>query len=129
MKKFLILIVVGLFFPTLQAQETTPEDALRYAVENLTGTARYRAMGGAFGAIGGDLSAINQNPAGSIFFANNFATFTGSCYNTKNTSRYFGTTRNNNDNSFYLNQAGVVFVFKDNNPKNYLKKITLALNY
>lgn len=129
MKKILILIVVGLFFPTLQAQETTPEDALRYAVENLTGTARYRAMGGAFGAIGGDLSAINQNPAGSIFFANNFATFTGSSYNTKNTSRYFGTTRSENDNSFDLNQAGVVFVFKDNNPKNDWKKITLALNY
>ena len=129
MKKFLILIVVGLFFPTLKAQETTPEDAIRYAVENLTGSARYRAMGGAFGAIGGDLSAINQNPAGSIFFANNFATFTGSSYNTKNTSRYFGTTRNNNDNSFDLNQAGVVFVFKDNNPKNDWKKITLALNY
>jgi hypothetical protein len=129
MKKILILIVVGLFFPTLQAQETNPEDALRYAVENLTGTARYRAMGGAFGAIGGDLSAINQNPAGSIFFANNFATFTGSSYNTKNTSRYFGTTRSENDNSFDLNQAGVVFVFKDNNPKNDWKKITLALNY
>ena len=86
-------------------------------------------MGGAFGAIGGDLSAINQNPAGSIFFANNFATFTGSSYNTKNTSRYFGTTRSENDNSFDLNQAGVVFVFKDNNPKNDWKKITLALNY
>ena len=129
MKKFLILIVVGSFFPTLQAQETTPEDALRYAVENLTGSARFRGMGGAFGAIGGDLSAINQNPAGSIFFVNNFATFTGSSYNTKNTSRYFGTTRNNNDNSFDLNQAGVVFVFKDNNPKNDWKKITLALNY
>ncbi|WP_396139910.1 OmpP1/FadL family transporter [Flavobacterium sp.] len=129
MKKFLILIVVGLFFPTLQAQETTPEDALRYAVENLTGSARFRAMGGAFGAIGGDLSAINQNPAGSIFFANNFATFTGSSYNSKNTSRYFGTTRSENDSSLDINQAGVVFVFKDNNPKNDWKKITLAINY
>lgn len=129
MKKFLIIIFVGLFFPTLQAQETTPEDALRYAVDNLTGSARFRGMSGAFGAVGGDLSAINQNPAGSIFFANNFATFTGSSYNTKNTSRYFGTTRSENDSSLDINQAGVVFVFKDNNPKNDWKKITLALNY
>jgi hypothetical protein len=129
MKKFLILIVVGLFFPTLQAQETTPEDALRYAVENLTGSARFRGMSGAFGAVGGDLSAINQNPAGSIFFANNFATFTGSSYNTKNTSRYFGTTQSDNDSSLDINQAGVVFVFKDNNPKNDWKKFTVALNY
>jgi hypothetical protein len=129
MKKYITIIIAGLTFSALRGQETTPEDALRYAVENLTGSARYRGMGGAFGAIGGDLSAINQNPAGSIFFANNFATFTGSSYNTKNTSRYFGTTRSENDSSLDINQAGVVFVFKDNNPKNDWKKFTIALNY
>jgi len=129
MKKYIIIIIAGLTFSALRGQETTPEDALRYAVENLTGSARFRGLSGAFGAVGGDLSAINQNPAGSIFFANNFATFTGSSYNTKNTSRYFGTTKSENDNSLDINQAGVVFVFKDNNPKNDWKKITLALNY
>ncbi len=129
MKKLLSFIIAGLSFSALHAQETTAEDALRYAVENLTGSARFRGMGGAFGAVGGDLSAINQNPAGSIFFANNFATFTGSSYNSKNISRYFGTTRNENDNSFDLNQLGVVFVFKDNNPKNDWQKFTVALNY
>ena len=129
MKKLLSIIIAGLSFSALQAQETTAGDALRYAVENLTGSARFRGMGGAFGAVGGDLSAINQNPAGSIFFVNNFTTFTGSSYNSKNVSRYFGTTRNENDNSLDLNQAGVVFVFKDNNPKNDWKKFTVAFNY
>ena len=129
MKKYITIIIAGLTFSVLRGQETTPEDALRYAVENLTGSARFRGMSGAFGAVGGDLSAINQNPAGSIFFANNFATFTGSSYNAKNTSRYFGTTRSENDSSLDINQAGVVFVFKDNNPKNDWKKITLAINY
>lgn len=129
MKKLLSIIIAGFSFSALQAQETTADDALRYSVENLTGSARYRAMGGAFGAVGGDLSAINQNPAGSIFFNNNFATFTGSSYNSKNTSRYFGTTRTENDNTFDLNQAGVVFVFKDNNPKNDWKKFSVAFNY
>jgi hypothetical protein len=129
MKKLLFIIIAGFSFSALQAQETTAEDALRYAVENLTGSARFRGMGGAFGAVGGDLSAINQNPAGSIFFANNFATFTGSSFNSKNSSSYMGTTRNDNDNSLDLNQAGVVFVFKDNNPKNDWKKFTVALNY
>jgi hypothetical protein len=129
MKKLLSIIISGLSFSALQAQETTAEDALRYAVENLTGSARFRGMSGAFGAVGGDLSAINQNPAGSIFFNNNFATFSGSSYNSKNISRYFGTTRTENDNSLDLNQAGVVFVFKDNNPKNDWKKFTVAFNY
>ena len=96
MKKYLTIIIAGLSFSAIQAQETTPEDALRYAIENLTGSARYRGMGGAFGAVGGDLSAINQNPAGSIFFNNNYATFTGSSYNTKNISRYYGTTTKDN---------------------------------
>jgi hypothetical protein len=37
---------------------------LRYSQDNLNGTARFRAMG-AFGALGGDLSSLNVNPAGS----------------------------------------------------------------
>ena len=129
MKNYLLIIIAVLASSALQAQETTPDDALRYAVENLTGTARFRGMSGAFGAIGGDLSSINQNPAGSIFFNNNYATFTGASYNSKNISNYYGTTTKDNNNSLDLNQAGVVFVFKDNNPKNDWKKFTVALNY
>lgn len=128
-KKYLLLMLAGLGTSVLQAQETTPTDALRYGVENLTGSARFRGMAGAFGAVGGDLSAINQNPAGSIFFTNNYATFTGSSYNSKNISRYYGTKTKDSDSSLDLNQAGVVFVFKDNNPKNDWKKFTIALNY
>lgn len=129
MKKQILIILIGLTISTLKAQETTPEEALRYAVENLTGSARFRGMSGAFGAVGGDLSSINQNPAGSIFFNNNYATFTGASYNSKNISRYYGTSTKENDSSLDLNQAGVVFVFKDNNPKNNWKKFTIALNY
>ena len=129
MKNYLLIIIAVLASSALQAQETTPEDALRYAVENLTGSARFRGMSGAFGAVGGDLSSINQNPAGSIFFNNNYATFTGTSNNTKNISRYYGTKTKDNDNSLDLNQAGVVFVFKDNNSKNDWKKFTIELNY
>lgn len=39
-------------------------DAYRLSENQLRGTARYVAMGGAFGALGGDLSAINYNPGG-----------------------------------------------------------------
>ena len=129
MKKYLTIIIAGLSFSVMQAQETTPEDALRYAVENLTGSARFRGMSGAFGAVGGDLSAINQNPAGSIFFNNNYATFSGTSFNTKNNSAYYGNGTRDKDNSIDINQAGVAFVFKNNNPKNDWKKFTIALNY
>ena len=129
MKKYISIFIAVLAFSVLKAQETTPEDALRYAVENLTGSARFRGMGGAFGAIGGDLSAINQNPAGSLFFNNNYATVTASINNSKNSSLYNGTRKKNNDSSLDLNQAGVVFIFNDNSGKTDWKKIALAFNY
>lgn len=40
------------------------EDIVRYSVTTNTGTARSSAMGGAFGALGGDLSSFSTNPAG-----------------------------------------------------------------
>lgn len=39
-------------------------DALNFTQTDLKGTARYMSMGGAFGALGGDLSAITKNPGG-----------------------------------------------------------------
>ena len=114
---------------TIQAQETTVNDALRLAVDNITGTARYRSMSGAFGAVGGDLSSINQNPAGSIFFNNNLATLSLSYNGIRNNSLYFGTQTKENDNTLDLNQAGVVWVFDNRNSNDDWKKFTFALNY
>ena len=46
-------------------------DALLLSGENSQGTARFESMGGAFGALGGDLSSININPAGSSVYNDN----------------------------------------------------------
>ncbi|RKS01974.1 MULTISPECIES: OmpP1/FadL family transporter [unclassified Flavobacterium] len=130
MKKYLLLLCIGMSFSNVQAQETTPDDVIRLAVDNLTGTARFRGMSGAFGAVGGDLSAINVNPAGSIFFNNNFATISGSVYNAKNKSRYFGTSTNDTDSTLDINQAGAIFIFKNGaDSKSDWKKIAIGLNY
>jgi hypothetical protein len=127
MKKYLFLLLTGFTFSVAQSQEIT--DAMRYAQDNLNGTARFRAMGGAFGALGGDLSAINVNPAGSAIFANNQVAITLSTYDTKNNSNYFGTSTTEKDNSFDLNQAGGVFVFNNGNPNSDWKKFALSVNY
>jgi len=42
----------------------TEADVVRYSVTTNTGSARASAMGGAFGALGGDLSMVGVNPAG-----------------------------------------------------------------
>ena len=128
MKKILLSLLIGGSFAA-NAQETTMNDALRYGVENLNGTARFRAMGGAFGAIGGDLSSLNSNPAGSSIFNYNQATISLTSFNKSNTADYFGTNRNKTENTQDINQLGAVFVFNDHNAKSGWKKFALGLNY
>ena len=127
MKKYLSIIIAALSISAVQSQEIS--DALRYAQDNLNGTARFRAMSGAFGALGGDLSSINVNPAGSAIFVTNQFGATISNYNIKNKSNYFGTTNSENNTSFDLNQAGAVFVFVNTDQKSDWKKFTVAVNY
>lgn len=127
MKKIILLLLIGFTFINVEAQQIS--DALRYAQDDITGTARYRAMSGAFGALGGDLSALNVNPAGSAIFINNFSSVTLSNDNKKNKSNYFGTQTDAQDSSTDLNQLGAVWVFTnyDNNSK--WSKFSLAVNY
>ncbi len=128
MKKILLSLILGTSLLS-QAQETTSNDGLRYALNNLTGTARFRGMSGAFGALGGDLSAINVNPAGSLFFSNNYASLSASLYNVHNRSDYFGTRTKANMSTLDLNQIGAVLIFNDASEKNNWSKIAFALNY
>ena len=126
MKKYIFLFALGLTASIAQSQEVS--DALLYSQENLNGTARFRAMSGAFGALGGDLSSINVNPAGSAVFSNNQMGLTLSSFNTKNNSDYFGTKTSDKENSLDLNQAGAVFVFNNRSGSNW-RKISVAVNY
>jgi hypothetical protein len=127
MKKHIFILLTALSFSAVQSQGI--RDALRYSQDNLNGTARYRAMSGAFGALGGDLSSLNVNPAGSAVFTNNQIAVTLSSFNTKNDSDYFGTKTTEKDNTFDLNEAGAVFVFNNQKTTSDWKKFTLGVNY
>ena len=63
-KIFLICLLV--FAGNLWSQSI--DDAYRYSRSELNGTARYIGMSGAFGALGGDISAISSNPASSAVY-------------------------------------------------------------
>ncbi|HEY0046250.1 MAG TPA: outer membrane protein transport protein [Flavobacterium sp.] len=126
MKKSLLLIA-AFTFSAAQSQDIS--DAVRYSMDNMNGTARFRAMGGAFGALGGDFSSISINPAGSAVFVNNQVGITLSSYNTKNESDYFGTNATDNNSIFDLNQTGAVFVFENGNQKSDWRKLTIGVNY
>src|SRR5665647_3418232 len=62
MKRIIMAMIVVLNCTLIIAQ--TEFDAQKYVQTDINGTARYMGMGGAFGALGGDASAIKDNPAG-----------------------------------------------------------------
>lgn len=127
MKKILLCASGLLLTCSIQAQSVT--DALLYGLDNTNGTARFRAMGGAFGALGADMSALSLNPAGSALFTYNQGAATLSSVNSSAKSVYFGTNAKNSDSTLDLNQAGAVWVFTDKSGKSDWKSFSLALNY
>lgn len=126
MKRILTLVLSGLFLSGLQAQSISDVTALSNA--DLLGTARYRALSGAFGALGGDLSALNNNPAASAVFNYSSFTFTGAAYYKENTAFFGSGIAAQRETNYEINQAGGVLVFKNNN-KTGFRKISLGFNY
>ena len=127
MKKIVYLIFMCLTVFSVQSQEI--QDAVRFSQDNISGTARFRAMSGAFGALGGDLSSVSINPASSAVFTYNQIGFSFGNYGSKNESSYFGTNTSACDGSFEMNQFGAVFVFKSNNSSSKVNKFSLGITY
>lgn len=129
MKKYLLHTALFLSALIANAQEPTPLTALRYAIDNTQGSARFRGMSGAFGAVGGDLSAINVNPAGSALFNSNASSLTMSVYNNSNKSDYYGGMAKDNTTTFNFNEIGAAFVFYNTKSNSDWKRFTFAINY
>ncbi|MEL0454624.1 outer membrane protein transport protein [Flavobacteriaceae bacterium SZ-1-7] len=127
MKKLQLLFIGMLSMSTIYAQDIS--DAIRYSQDNIQGTARFRALSGAFGALGGDMSAVSLNPAGSAVFSKSHASISGSNVDVENSTGYFGDYTNNNISNFDINQAGAAFVFANRNTDSPWRKFTLAVAY
>lgn len=127
MKKLNLLFIGLLSMSTIYAQDIS--DALRYSQNEIQGTARFRALSGAFGALGGDMSAVSANPAGSAVFSRSHASFTGSNVDLENNTTYFNGLTANNTSNFDINQGGAAFVFANRNANSPWRKFTLGIAY
>lgn len=74
--KRVIIIFFGLVCYTQFSNAQNEVDALRYSQQFISGTARSLGMGGAMGAIGGDMSSVSINPAGLGIYRGSEFTFT-----------------------------------------------------
>lgn len=103
------------------------DDALRYSQLFYGGTARFLSMGGAFTALGGDISSLSQNPAGLGVFRSSEITITPQLYHNKTNAELFANQSMDYLYNFNLGQAGIVANLINNNSESGL--ITLNLGY
>ena len=104
------------------------DDILRYTRTELKGTARYVAMGGAFNALGGDFSAIKDNPASAAVFLNSEIGLSFSNFENRVATNYFGNSNNIDSRFSALSQFGLVLVLNDTQASDFVK-LTFAYNY
>lgn len=127
MKKFGLLFIGVLTMSNLMAQDIS--DAVRYSLDEIQGTARFRSMSGAFGALGGDMSAVSINPAGSAIFTKSHASVSLSSLNINNDVTYFNGFNSASESKIDLNQTGAAFVFNNSNQDSDWKKFVLSIAY
>ena len=105
MKKELILLGTSVLV-SFMASGQSAIDAFRFSQPDLKGTARFMSMAGAFGALGGDLSTLSQNPAGIGVYRSNEIGFTLDLDLQRATSSAQGYSNSVNQTKFLLNNIG-----------------------
>lgn len=99
-----------------------------FSKENINGTARYNAMSGAFGALGGDLSSIETNPAGAAVFLKSEFAISLDVRNIETSSNFYGTNVLTENDYTNVSQAGGVFVFDTRHNSDW-SNLALGFNY
>lgn len=91
---------------------------------DLNGSARFVSMGGALGALGGDLSVMGTNPAGTAIYKKSDASFTLSGVFTDKGAMGHDASR------LSVDQAGAIFSFDQGNPTSKgLQFVNFGINY
>jgi hypothetical protein len=105
--RLFLSLIVSLATLTLYSQ--TQEDALRYSRTQLLGSARYMAMGGAYGSIGADFSGLAVNPAGIGMFRRSEFAFTPLISFSETEASYFNQLTD--DSKYNLSLGNIGFVY------------------
>ncbi len=120
-----VLFIFIFFSLTINSQNL--QEILNITLDRPNGTARFESMAGAFGALGGDLSAININPASSSVFNDNEYSISLGTDKKSNKSIFFNNSKEMSNNKFSVNQGGGVWLLKNFGGGN-INKISFGIN-
>lgn len=132
-KHLLSTITAILLFSNLALSQYA-NDAVLYAQDYTKGTARFKGMGNAQTALGGDLSAISGNPAGLGFYGQSDIGITLDYMSHLNKSSYLGNQTSNTKGRFAISQAGIVLYlpihrFNNSNTSEGWLNFNFGVNY
>ena len=122
MNKYLLLTALISVASATYAQDSY--DAQTFANSDLNGTARFVAMGGALGALGGDVNVMSTNPAGTGLYRSSDAAFSFS-------GLFTGEGAMGHDGArMSFDQGGVLIAFDMDEPTSKgLQFVNFGVNY
>ncbi len=129
MKKLIALFLfLGISMTTLSQSMGYTDLALLFSKDSHLGTARFNAMSGAFGALGGEISSLKMNPASAAIFNNSLLSASANSRKTTINTRYYSSQSATQEEYFNFSQAGAIFVYKTNENSDW-SKVAFGFNY
>ena len=129
MKKIISFVVFAALTSASYSQSLGYQNiATMFSRNDENGSARFVAMGGAFGAIGGDVSSMTINPAGISIFNGNNAAIAFQIRNTEIATTYYNNILTTQEDFFNISNAGAVLTF-ENNIDNDWSKFAFGVNF
>lgn len=128
MKRIVLTITLIAIISCVFAQNET--DALRFSRTYFGGTSRSMSMGGAFGALGGDISTLSFNPAGIAVYRHTELSFTPILQYTETKSEFFmdGTSAEEYKYEPGIQNPGIVVSFNIEEPDGW-KNVNTGFAY
>ncbi len=125
------IIFTSLFISgvSISAYSQSVNNGLIFSQETNGGTARFKGLGNAKTALGGDISSITGNPAGLGFFGQSDISITFNYDNAANKGTYFGNSVSKNKGRFGVDHAGVVFHFPKNEGYHGWQNFNIGIGY
>jgi len=122
------LIIASLFLVVAQEiYAQSDADVQRYTANHFSGTARFQSMGGSFGALGGDMSALHLNPAGVGVFRFGEISFTPSLEFNSISAQTNLMAREDSKSKLVIDNLGFVLANEIDHPK--WRSVNFAVSY
>lgn len=127
-KSLTVLSIAVAYFVNAQDVSTIRNTADVYSNSSLNGSSKYNSMAGSMGALGGDVSVLNSNPAGIAVSIASEVSVSLSIQNNKNNTSYGGSSIDYKTNKTDVGNSGGIAVFQLD-PSSAWKFLNIGVNY